>query len=87
MDYSNIKEFNKNRRYINGSFCYIGNVIYRCNKPRGSEVKGEFNSSYWDAFGLMPQTIKTINNQSLIGSGNITIAGGSGGNSYFPSGW
>ncbi|HBG71387.1 MAG: hypothetical protein A2W93_14140 [Bacteroidetes bacterium GWF2_43_63] len=29
--------------------------------------------------------IATINNQSLLGGGNITIS--SGGNSYFPSGW
>lgn len=31
--------------------------------------------------------IKTVNGQSLLGSGDLTIAGGSGGNSYFPGGW
>lgn len=33
--------------------------------------------------------IKTINGNSLLGSGNIVISGGGGGsgNSYFPSGW
>jgi len=30
--------------------------------------------------------IKTINKQSLLGSGNIVISGGSS-NGYFPSGW
>jgi len=32
--------------------------------------------------------IKTINGNSLLGPGNLVIAGGSGtGNAYFPSGW
>lgn len=31
------------------------------------------------------ENIKTINNQSILGSGNITIEGGSGGGSYMPS--
>lgn len=29
--------------------------------------------------------IKTVNGQSLLGSGDIVVSGG--GNSYFPSGW
>lgn len=33
-------------------------------------------------------TFKTINNQTITGTGNITITGGtSTGNSYTPSGW
>jgi hypothetical protein len=31
--------------------------------------------------------IKTINGTSVLGSGNLTVAGGGGGNSYFPSGF
>lgn len=30
--------------------------------------------------------IKTINSNSILGSGDLTISG-TGGNSYFPSGW
>lgn len=31
--------------------------------------------------------IKTINGVSLLGSGDMTVAGSGTGNSYFPSGW
>ena len=70
-------------------------AFYKNRKDYSSEK--EF-FSFWDAFssGLpLPQkqdtlrsgeNIKTINGQSVIGSGDIVISGGSS-NSYFPSGW
>jgi hypothetical protein len=45
----------------------------------------------YDKYGRLKSniSIKTINGQSILGSGNIVVAGSGGGssNGYFPQGW
>lgn len=61
-----------------------GSAVFRI---RISDLKALVTAGKQDTL-VSGENIKTINGDSILGSGNLTISGGGGsGNGYFPQGW
>ena len=82
-------DYNNFLTYAVGDYCVYDGILYRCTTA--ITTAEDFNSSHWTMVTVLSllagkqdtlvsgTNIKTVNGTSILGSGNISVTGGTGG--------